>query len=342
MVSHRLSIQQLGLVLVALLFSYASVASSTLETVKKRGYIKCGVSTGLLGFSEPNQKGIWHGFDVEFCRAVAAAVLKDKGQVKFIPLTAKERFFALQNNDVDLLARNTSWTLHRDTSLNVLFTGVSYYDGQGFLVKTSANINKITELSNPRICFQTGTTTELNLSEYFAQIKQPFQSIPFDAKPQLVTAFEDDRCDVISSDKAGLYSIKQSLKDPLSAHILVSVISKEPLGPVVRDNDSQWFNIVKWTLFTLLNAEENRISSENIDDLKDSSIPHIARFLSTKDNLSDGLQLPLDWRYQIIKQVGNYGQIYERTLGHSSKLKMERGLNALWIDGGIQYAPPIR
>ncbi|WP_240478254.1 transporter substrate-binding domain-containing protein [Photobacterium aquae] len=317
-------------------------SSDTLAKVQKQGYIQCGVTTGLPGFSNPNEKGEWEGLDVEFCQAVAAATLGDKTKVKYIPLTAKERFTALQSGEIDLLSRNTTWTLHRDTSLGINFAGINYYDGQGFMISKSLEIESATELDGAAVCVQSGTTTELNLADYFRYREMKYTPVVFDTAAQTVKGFEAGRCDVLTTDQSGLYALRLNLQDPSSAVILPDIISKEPLGPAVRQGDDQWFNIVKWTLFAMLNAEELGVSSHNVDDMKKSNDPNIRRLIGVDGPKGKGLGLNDDWSYQIIKQVGNYGESFERTIGMSSPLQIKRGLNALWNDGGLQYAPPMR
>ena len=317
-------------------------AGATLDAVKSKGYLQCGVTTGLPGFSSPDDKGNWTGIDVDTCRAVAAAVFGDATKVKFSPLTAKERFTALQSGEIDMLARNTTWTLTRDSSLGINFTGVNYYDGQGFLVTKKLGVKSALELDGATFCIQAGTTTELNLADYFRANKMSYTPITFDKSDETVKAFEAGRCDALTSDQSQLYALRIQLKDPGSAIVLPEVISKEPLGPVVRQGDDDWFNIVRWSLFAQLNAEELGITSANVDEMKSSTDPNVRRLLGLEGIKGDGLNLSADWAYNIVKQVGNYGEMFERNVGMSSALEISRGLNALWNKGGIQYAPPIR
>ncbi len=317
-------------------------ADKTLDLVKKRGYIQCGVSTGLPGFSNPDAKGNWQGLDVDICRATAAAVLGDAQKVKFTPLTAKERFTALQSGEIDILSRNTTWTQTRDTSLGLNFAGVNYYDGQGFMVSSELGIKSALELDGAAVCIQSGTTTELNLADYFRFNNMSYEPIVFDTSDQTVKGFESGRCDVLTSDQSQLYALRIKLAEPTKAVVLPEVISKEPLGPVVRQGDDQWFNIVKWSLFATLNAEELALTSANIDTKKSSNNPAIARFVGAGSDLGKNLGLSANWAYNIVKQVGNYDEIFQRNVGAKSPLKISRGLNALWSDGGFQYAPPIR
>lgn len=320
----------------------ASAAPSTLENVKSRGHLICGVSTALPGFSRQNAKGEWEGIDVEYCQALAAAVLGDKTKVIYLPLTAKKRFTALQSGKIDVLARNTSWTLQRDVSLGLHFVGVNYYDGQGFMVKKTLGVTSTRDLNGTSICVQSATTSEHNLADYFHRHGMKYNLVVFDTAIQTAKAFDSGRCDVLTTDQSGLYALRLSLTDPSSATMLPEIISKEPLGPFVRQGDDTWFNIARWTLFTLLNAEEYGITSKNIDAMKKSSEPHILRILGLQEPNGNSLGLPDDWRYQIIKQVGNYGEIFERTVGQASPLKISRGINALWNAGGLMYAPPVR
>ena len=320
----------------------ATVDSSTLDNVKKEGYLKCGVSTGLPGFSSPNDKGEWEGLDVEFCQAVAAAALGDKSKVKYIPLTTKERFTALQSGEVDLLARNTTWTLHRDTALGVNFAGVNYYDGQGFMVNRSLGVDSATELDGKTVCVQSGTTTELNLADYFQFLEMKYTPVVFDTEEQTIEGFKAGRCDVLTTDQSALYVHRLGMQQPDSVMVLPELISKEPLGPAVRQGDDQWFNIVKWTLFTMIHAEDLGVSSVSVDDMKQSNDPNIRRLIGLDGPKGKGLGLSDDWSYQVIKQVGNYSESFERTIGMSSPMKVKRGINATWRDGGIMYAPPLR
>ena len=322
--------------------STGAYAGATLDAVKSKGYLQCGVTTGLPGFSSPDDKGNWTGIDVDTCRAVAAAVFGDASKVKFSPLTAKERFTALQSGEIDMLSRNTTWTLTRDSSLGINFAGVNYYDGQGFLVTKSLGVKSALELDGASFCIQAGTTTELNLADYFRANTTSYTPITFDKSDETVKAFEAGRCDALTSDQSQLYALRIQLKDPGGAIVLPEVISKEPLGPVVRQGDDEWFNIVRWSLFAMLNAEELGITSANVDQMKSSKDPNVRRLLGLEGIKGDGLNLSADWAYNIVKQLGNYGEMFERNVGMGSALKISRGLNALWNKGGIQYAPPIR
>ena len=327
----------LGLAMTAVFATTAS--AGTLDDVKKAGVLKCGVTTGLAGFSSPDKDGKWTGIDVDTCRAVAAAVLGDAKKVKFNPLTAKERFTALQSGEIDMLSRNTTWTLTRDASLGLNFAGVNYYDGQGFMVSKKLKVKSVNDLDGAAVCIQAGTTTELNLADYFKANNMKFKAITFDTSDQTIKGFEAGRCDMLTSDQSQLYALRIKLAKPDDAIVLPEVISKEPLGPVVRQGDDQWFNIVRWSLNAMINAEEMGITKANIKDKKSSKDPATARLMG-----GQGEKLGLDdkWSYNIISQVGNYGEIFEANVGMSSPLKIGRGLNALWNKGGIMYAPPIR
>lgn len=317
--------------------------SQTLKTVKDRGSLNCGANTGLAGFGLPDAQGNWTGLDVDFCRAVAAAVLGDAKKVKFVPLTAKDRFTALQSGEVDLLARNTTWTSSRDTSLGLNFTGVNYYDGQGFMInKKKLKISSALELSEAAVCVQQGTTTELNLADFFRANKMTLKTVTFATSNEAVKAYDDGRCDAFTTDASGLYAERLRLASPDDHTVLPEIISKEPLGPSVRHGDDQWFDIVKWVHFAMLNAEEAGITQKNVDDMLKSDNPDIKRLLGTEGNYGEQLGLGKDWVVNIIKQVGNYGEVFDRNVGDGSPLKIARGLNRLWTKGGLQYAPPVR
>ncbi|WP_025510503.1 amino acid ABC transporter substrate-binding protein, partial [Vibrio parahaemolyticus] len=265
-----------------------------------------------------------------------------KTKVKYVPLTAKERFTALQSGEIDVLSRNTTWTLHRDTALGLNFVGVNYYDGQGFMVKKDLGISSAKELDGASVCVQSGTTTELNLADYFRNSGMSYKPVVFDTAAQTSKGFDAGRCDVLTTDQSGLYALRLNLKDPSSAAVLPEIISKEPLGPVVRQGDDQWFNIAKWTLAAMVNAEEYGITSKNADEMLKSQDPNIKRILGVDGPKGKGLGIRDDWGYQVVKQVGNYGESFERTVGKGSPLEIARGVNALWNAGGFMYAPPIR
>jgi general L-amino acid transport system substrate-binding protein len=317
-------------------------SAATLDQVKAKGYVQCGVSQGVIGYSAPNDKGEWAGFDIDFCRAIAAAIFNDPSKAKFTPLSTKDRFTELQSGEIDILTRNTTWTLDRDTKLGFNFVGTTYYDGQGFMVKKSMKINSALELSGASVCTQTGTTTELNLADYFRNNKMKYEVVAFATADETIKAYESGRCDVFTTDASQLYAQRLKFANPDDHMVLPEIISKEPLGPVVRQGDDQWFDIGKWTFFAMLNAEELGITSKNVEEMKKSSSPEIKRVLGVEGSLGEGLGLTNDWVVRIISKVGNYAEIYDRNLGAGSKLKIERGVNRLWNKGGIQYAPPIR
>jgi general L-amino acid transport system substrate-binding protein len=315
---------------------------TTLEAVKARGQLSCGVSQGLPGFSTPDDKGNWTGLDVDICRAIAAAIFNDASKIKFVPLSAKDRFTALQSGEIDVLSRNTTWTLSRDTSLGANFTGVTYYDGQGFLVKKSLKVNSALELNSASVCVQTGTTTEQNLADYFKGNNMKYEVIAFATADETIKAYESGRCDVFTSDVSQLYAERLKLANAAEHVVLPEVISKEPLGPMVRHGDDQWFDVVKWTLYAMVGAEELGMTQKNIDEVAKSDKPEVKRAVGTDGNLGEQLGLTKDWMVRIVKAVGNYGESFERNVGSGSKLGIARGLNNLWSKGGIQYAPPIR
>ena len=329
----------LGLIAVA---SATHAQSSTLDAVKKRGDLRCGVNIGLAGFSAPDDKGEWTGLDVDFCRAVASAIFKDPTKVKFVPLSAKERFTALQSGEIDLLSRNTTWTMSRDTQQGLAFVGVTYYDGQGFLVKKSLDLKSVAQLAGASICMQTGTTNELNVADYFRTRSLTYNPVVFEKNEEAVAAFNLGRCDAYTTDASGLYAQRIKLADPSAYVVLPEIISKEPLGPAVRQGDDQWANLVQWTLFAWLNAEGLGVTQENVDEMINSGNPEIRRLLGKEGEYGLGIGLDNDWAYQIVKNVGNYGQSFERNVGKGSRLDIARDQNKLWKDGGLHYAPPIR
>ncbi len=324
----------------------SSAGAATLDDVKAKGFVQCGVNVGLAGFSAPDDKGEWTGLDVDFCRAVAAAVFGDGTKVKFTPLSAKERFTALQSGEVDLLARNTTWTINRDTALGLNFAGVNYYDGQGFMInsKKISGVNSALQLSGASVCVQAGTTTELNLADYFKANKMEYSPVVFEKNEEVNAAYDSGRCDVLTTDQSGLYATRLALAAPDDHVVLPEIISKEPLGPAVRQGDDQWFDIVKWTFNATLNAEELGITQANLEEMTASTNPDILRFLGKEADTKIGTDLGLgnDWAYNIVKAVGNYGESFERNVGAGSPLKIARGINALWSKGGLQYAPPVR
>ncbi|MFN3658997.1 MAG: amino acid ABC transporter substrate-binding protein [Pseudolabrys sp.] len=331
-----------ALVALAALLVAQGASAQTLKTVKDRGTLNCGSNGTLGGFGLPDAQGNWTGLDVDLCRAIAATLFNDPKKVKFVPLSAKDRFTALQSGEVDVLVRNTTWTSSRDTSLGLNFTGVNYYDGQGFMVRKALKVNSALELNGASVCVQQGTTTELNLSDYFRAHNMQLKSVTFATANEAVKAYDAGRCDAYTTDASGLYAERLRLANANDHIILPEIISKEPLGPAVRHGDDQWFDIVKWTLFAMINAEELNITSKNVDEAMKSSNPEIKRFVGTEGNFGEQLGLTKDWAVRIVKLVGNYGEAFERNVGQASALKIDRGLNRLWTKGGIQYAPPIR
>ena len=323
-------------------FATQAQADGTLDTVKQRGYVQCGVTSGVPGFSVPDEQGNWKGLDVDVCRAVAAAALGDAEKVKYTPLNAKERFTALASGEIDVLSRVTTWTLTRDTQLGINFAGVNYYDGQGFMVKKELGLKSVDELDGATICVQSGTTTELNMADYFRTHGLKHTPVVFDTNEQAATSFDTGRCDAFTTDLSQAYGLRPRMQDPDSVVALPEVISKEPLGPVVRQGDDQWFNIVKWSLNAMINAEELGVTSANVDEMKSSDNPNIKRLLGGEEGLAKGMGIAEDWGYQIVKQVGNYGEAFDRNVGKDSPQKIDRALNNLWNNGGIMYAPPIR
>ncbi len=322
--------------------SAGTVSAATLDDVKAKGSVQCGVSQGLPGFSNADQDGNWTGLDVDFCRAVAAAVFGDASKVKYTPLSAKERFTALQSGDVDVLSRNTTWTMSRDTALGLNFSVVNYYDGQGFMVRKDMNINSALNLSGASICTNTGTTTELNVADYFRANKMEYELVAFEKADEVVAAYDAGRCDVYTTDQSGLYAQRLKLTDPGAHIVLPEIISKEPLGPVVRQGDDQWLNIIKWTHFAMLNAEELGVTSANVDEMKNGDNPSIKRLLGTEGEFGGAIGISNEWAYNVIKEVGNYAETFNRNVGPDTPLAISRGVNALWSNGGLQYGAPVR
>lgn len=329
----------------ALIATTSAIAAnaSTLEDVQERGILQCGVNTGLAGFSFTDSTGKWAGFDVDMCRAVAAAVLGDASAVEYIPLTGKTRFTALAAGEIDFLSRNTTWTYSRDSDLGANFAGTSYYDGQGFLIRASAGMTSATELDGATICIKTGTTTELTLSEYFRANGMTYEPVPIETDAEAQQQYLAQSCDVFTADASALAATRASFSDPENHIILNEIISKEPLGPAVRHGDDQWRDIVGWTLYALIAAEEFGITSENAATIGASTdSPEIKRLLGVEDNLGAMNGLSATWAQDAISAVGNYGEIFARHLGTDTPIGLERGLNAQWADGGLQYAPPFR
>ncbi|SAI67813.1 amino acid ABC transporter substrate-binding protein [Bordetella ansorpii] len=328
----------------AALFAAASAAhaGATFDNVKKKGFVQCGVSTGISGFSMADSKGTWQGIDVDMCRAIAATMFNDASKFKVTPLNTQQRFTALQSGEIDVLTRNTTQTLTRDTTLGLIGAGVNYYDSQGVMVSKDLGVKSAKELNGATICVQPGTTTELNLADWFRGQKIEFKPVVIDKFDEIVRAFSAGRCDAFTTDKSQLASVRTTLTDPDKYVILPEDFSKEPLGPMVRQGDEQWFNVVRWALNVQLEAEEYGITSKNVDDMAKSSNPNIQRILGTTPGMGKNLGVDDKWAYNIIKQVGNYGEVFERTLGKGSAMKLERGLNASYKQGGIMYGWPVR
>jgi general L-amino acid transport system substrate-binding protein len=320
----------------------ADAPAQTLDQVKAKGFLQCGVSQGLPGFSNPDDKGTWTGLDVDLCRAVAAAIFNDPAKVRYSPLTAKDRFTALQSGEVDVLSRNTTWTMSRDTSLGLNFAGIIYFDGQGLMGRKALKVSSALELSGASVCTQTGTTTELNVADFFRSRNMKYEVVAFATADEALKAYESGRCDVFTSDVSQLYALKLKLAKPEEHIILPEVISKEPLGPLVRHGDDRWLDVVKWTLYAMLNAEEYGVTSKNVDEMTKSANPEVKRLLGSEGNFGEGIGLTNDWVVRIVKHVGNYGEAFDRNVGGGSKLGIDRGLNRLWSKGGLQYAPPVR
>jgi len=319
-----------------------AASANTLDKIKKKGHVSCGVSQGLAGFSAPDGKGIWNGIDVDVCRALAAAIFKDPKKVKFVSLSAQQRFTALQSGEIDILSRNTTNTLSRDTSLGLNFAPVVYYDGQGFMVRKKDGIKSAKDLSGASVCTQQGTTTELNLADYFRANRMKLKPVVFESNDEVTQAFLKGRCDALTTDASGLASERSKVKNPGDYIILPEIISKEPLAPAVRHGDDKWLDVVTWTVNALLTAEELGITSKNIDSFSKTRDPKISRFIGKTIGNGKALGLDEKWAYNIIKHVGNYSEIFEKHVGKNSPLKLSRGLNALWNKGGLMYSSPMR
>ena len=319
-----------------------AAAAQTLQAVKDRGELNCGANGTLAGFGAPDAAGNWTGFDVDFCRAIAAAIFDDPTKVKFVPLTAANRFGALQSGALDVLSRNTSWTMSRATELGIVFAAVNFYDGQGFLVRKSLKVNSALELNGAAICVEQETTTALNLADYFRANHMDLKTISFASADEAVKAYDSGRCDAYTTDSSALYSERLRLADPTANIVLPEIISKEPLSPAVREGDGAWAELVRWTHYAMLDAEELGVNQHNVDDMLHSAAPDIRRLLGVEGRFGQALGLSNDWAYRIIKAVGNYGESFDRNVGQNSPLKIARGLNALWTKGGLQYGLPIR
>jgi general L-amino acid transport system substrate-binding protein len=328
--------------LTASLFATGASAQATLNSVKQKGFLTCGANTGLAGFSVADAQGDWTGLDVDLCRAIAAAIFDDPTKVRFIPLAAKDRFTALQSGEVDVLVRTTTHTMSRDTQLGLDFPAINYFDGQGFMVRKKLGVSSAKELNGASICTQQGTTTELNLADYFRANNMNYQVVAFSNSDEVFAAYEAGRCDALTNDRAGIYSVRQKASAPDDHIVLPEIISKEPLGPAVRHGDNQWVDIVRWTHMAMLNAEEFGVTKANVEQMKTSDNPEIKRLLGTEGKFGETVGLTNDWAVRVIKHVGNYGEVFEKNLGEGSRLKIKRGQNALWTKGGLQYGLPIR
>jgi len=326
----------------AVVATTAAASAQTLKTIKDRGTLVCGVSDGIIGFSRADADGAWSGFDVDFCRALAAAILDDAGKVKFISLSTGDRFPALQSGQIDVLSRNSSWTMSRETDLGLMFAAATFYDGQGFMLRRSRNITTALDLGGSKVCVQSGTTSELNLADYFDANGMTYQAVPAASADDAAKAYDAGRCDVLTSDAAQLHAERLKMSRPNDHDILADIISKEPLGPAVRQGDPQWFNIVKWTHFAMVNAEELGVGSATIEGALASNKPDVRRLVGNEGNYGEQIGLTRDWAARIVRLVGNYSDVYERNVGTKSRLAIPRGINQLWSNGGIMYAPPIR
>jgi general L-amino acid transport system substrate-binding protein len=332
-----------GAVIMAASVASGSAGAGTLDTVKKNGVVTCGVSTGVTGFSIADAQGKYTGLDVDFCREVAAAIFGDADKVKFVPLSAQQRFTALQSGEVDVLSRNTTWTLQRDTQLGLTFAPVTFYDGQGFMVPKKLGVKSAKELNGATICVQPGTTTELNLADYFRANKMTFKPVVIEKLEETENAYFSGRCDVYTTDRSGLASTRiAKAPNPDDQVILPEVISKEPLAPAVRHGDDEWYDIVKWVAYAAIEAEEDGVTSKNVDDMAKGDDPNIKRLLGVTPGMGKSLNLDEKWAYNIVKLVGNYGEVFDRNVGKDSPLKLDRGVNELWTKGGLMYAMPVR
>jgi general L-amino acid transport system substrate-binding protein len=338
----KVVLSTLGVALTSSLMVTTAQAGEVLDRVTEKGFVQCGVSQGLPGFSNTDEKGNWSGLDVDYCRAVAAAIFGDADKVKYTPLSAKERFTALQSGEIDLLSRNTTWTQTRDTSLGINFAGVTYYDGQGFMVRKDLGVSSALELDGASVCTNQGTTTELNMADYFSANGMSYEPVVFEKADEVVAAYDSGRCDVYTTDASGLAAQRTKLEDPDAHMVLPEIISKEPLGPAVPHGDDQFFDVVKWVIFATVEAEEMGLTSDNIAKLlidSNNPTPAEARFVGKAGSLGDNLGLDAKWAYNVVRQVGNYGEIWTRNV---EPLELPRGVNNLWSQGGIMYAPPLR
>lgn len=325
-----------------LAFGVTGAQAATLEDVQSRGVLNCVVSTGIAGFAFPDDAGKWHGFDIDFCRATAAAVLGDASKMKAVTSTGKTRFTKLNAGEGDVLWRNTTITFSRDVGVKLRFIAVNYYDGQGFMVNNELGVTSAKELDGASVCIQTGTTTELNLADFFHASGMKYEAVTIETNDEGRQNYLEGRCDVYTTDASGLASTRSTFTDPENHSILPEIISKEPLGPATRHGDDQWSDIITWVYYATVTAEEKGVTSANVDEMKKSNDPEILRLLGVEGDQGKELGLSGDWAYQIIKQVGNYGEIFERNIGPDTPIGLERGLNALWTNGGLQYSPPFR
>ncbi len=326
----------------ALVLPGAAASAQTLQAIKSRGQLVCGVSQGIPGFSARSAAGDWSGFDVDFCRALSAAIFDDPGKVRYVPLSADERFAALKDGKIDVLSRNTTWTMSRETELGLAFPAVTYYDGQGFMLKYAMKIDTAHDLNDATICTQSGTTTEHNLADFFSANGMQYKVVLAPTIEEMINSYVSGQCSVMSADASQLHAIRAGLAKPADHEILADIISKEPLGPSVKQGDFQWFNVVKWTVFALLDAEELGVNSRTLADALKSDKPDVKRLLGTEGSYGEQLGLTKDWAARIIKHVGSYAEIYDRNVGTHTPLGIPRGMNELWTSGGILYAPPIR
>jgi general L-amino acid transport system substrate-binding protein len=328
--------------LAASLFATGASAQATLNSVKQKGMLTCGSNVGLPGFGLPDAQGNWTGLDVDYCRAIAAAIFNDPTKVRFIPLAAKDRFTALQSGEVDLLARNSTWTMSRDTQLGLDFVATNYYDGQGFMVRKKLGVASAKELNGASVCTQQGTTTELNLADFFRSNNLKYEVVAFATADETFKAYDSGRCDAFTTDASGLYAERNRASNPDEHIVLPEIISKEPLALAVRHGDNQWGDIVRWVHYAMLNAEELGVTKANVNEMLKSTNPEIKRLLGTEGKYGEAVGLPNDWAVRIIRHVGNYGESFERNVGMGSPLKIQRGQNALWTKGGLQYGQPVR
>lgn len=341
--SIKTTFAPIALALAAATLSLPAHAGKTLDAVKARGSVTCGVNTSAPGFSAADSQGKWTGLDVDFCRAVAAVVLGDANKVKYVPLNSQQRFAALQAGEIDVLSRNTTWSLSRDAALGVVFTAINYFDGQGFMVPKKLNVDNAKKLNNATVCVQAGTTSEKNVADYFAANGMKYKTVVFDTAEAIQSAFFAGRCQVYTSDMSDLAGARTKAPNPTDYVILPQVISKEPLGASVRRGDDEWFQIVRWTQFAMLDAEENGITQANVDAQKaQSKDPNVQRLLGVTEDTGKLLGVDREWVYRIVKQVGNYGESFERNLGPKTPVNLPRGVNNLWNKGGLMYAPPVR